>query len=111
MLSFQHTLEFWKQPEVSWSQVRAAAYDPWQRCLFLLKTVTLEAKNVPAHSRGEESMSDFFTTLLTPHGINKPFQHMHIECLINSSPSGYKFKVDDNPDVKKADQHCFDLGL
>jgi hypothetical protein len=26
-------------------------------------------------------------------------------------PFGYKFKVDDTPDVEKADQHYFDLGL
>jgi hypothetical protein len=38
---------------------------------------------------------------LAPHGINKPFQRLHIECLINSVPFGYKFKVDDTPDVKK----------
>jgi hypothetical protein len=39
--------------------------------------------------------------LLAPHGISKPFQHLHIECLINSGPFRYKFKADDTPDVKK----------
>jgi hypothetical protein len=50
-------------------------------------------------------------SLLAPHDINKPFQHLHVDCLINSGPFGYKFKVDDTSDVEKADQHCFDLGL
>jgi hypothetical protein len=78
----------------------------------LLKTATLKAKNVLAHCHGEESMRDLFTTLLTcTHGINKPFQHIHIECVINSGSFGYKFEVDDTPDVKKADQRYFDLGL
>jgi hypothetical protein len=55
-LSFQHAPEFWKQPEVGCSQVR--------RCFFLLKTATLEAKNVSARCRGEESMRNLSTTLL-----------------------------------------------
>jgi hypothetical protein len=88
------------------------ADDPWKRCIFLLKTVTLEAKNTPAHCRGEESMSDLSQlSSLAPHGINKPFLHLHVECLINSGSFGYKFKVDDTSDVKKANQHCLDLEL
>jgi hypothetical protein len=38
--------------------------DPWPRCLFLLKTTTIEAKNVLVHCCGEESMSDLSTTFL-----------------------------------------------
>jgi hypothetical protein len=38
--------------------------DPWQRCLLLLKTMTLEAKNIPAHCHGEESIDYLSTTLL-----------------------------------------------
>jgi hypothetical protein len=72
--------------------------------------VTLEAKNVPAR-HGEESMSNLFTTFLMPRGINKPFQHLHVEYLINSVPFKYKFKVGDTSDVGKPDQHCFDLGF
>jgi hypothetical protein len=63
----------------------STADDPWQRCLSLLKTAMLEVKNVPACC-GEESMSSCSATLFTPHSINKPFQHLHIECLINSGP-------------------------
>jgi hypothetical protein len=48
---------------------------------------------------------------LVPHGINKPFQHLHIYFLINIGHLRYKFKVGDTPSVKKADQHCFDLGI
>jgi hypothetical protein len=48
---------------------------------------------------------------LAPHSINKPFQHLHVECLSNSGPLGYEFKVGVTPDVEKADQRCFDLGL
>jgi hypothetical protein len=32
---------------------------------FPAKTVTLDAKNVPEHCRGEESMSDLSTVILT----------------------------------------------
>jgi hypothetical protein len=86
--------------------------DPWQRCLFVLKSATLKVKNVPACCHCEESMSDLSTTLsLVPHSINKPFQHLHIERLINSGPFGCKFKVDYTPDVEREAQHCFDLGL
>jgi hypothetical protein len=30
---------------------------------------------------------------LTPHGMNKAFQHFHIEYLINSVPFGYTFRA------------------
>jgi hypothetical protein len=43
---------------------------------------------------------------LAPHSIKKPFQHLH-----NSGPFGYKFKVDDTPDVEKADQNYFECEL
>jgi hypothetical protein len=62
------------------------------RCHLLLKTVTLEVKNVPACCCGEESMSSLSTTLLAPHGISKPFQHLHKECLINSGSFGTNSK-------------------
>jgi hypothetical protein len=39
------------------------------------------------------------------------FQHLNVECLIKSGPFGYKFKVDDAPELKNADQHSLDLGL
>jgi hypothetical protein len=38
------------------------------------------------------------------HGIIMPLQHLCVECLINSGSFGYKFKVDDTPDVEKADK-------
>jgi hypothetical protein len=61
------------------------------------KTVTLEVQNVLAHCHGEESMRDLSQLFsLVAHSINKPFQH-HIICLINSSPFGYRFKVDGTP--------------
>jgi hypothetical protein len=41
-----------------------------QRCIFPLKTATLEAGKVSALCR-EESMSDLSS--LAPHGINTPF--------------------------------------
>jgi hypothetical protein len=47
-------------------------------------------------------MSNLSTTLLacaTWH--NKPFQHLHVACLINSSSLGHKFKVDDTSVIKK----------
>jgi hypothetical protein len=65
-------------------------------------------KNVLVLCHDEESMSDL--SLLTPHGMNKPFQH-HVACLINSGLFGHEFKMDDTPDVEKADQLFFDLGL
>jgi hypothetical protein len=71
---------------------------PLQRCIFLLKTGTLEAKN-------ERSPQNSPRLHLTA-SINV-FKHLHVECLINSGPFGYEFKVDDTPDVGKADQHCF----
>jgi hypothetical protein len=78
----------------------------------VLKTVTLKAKNLPACCHGKESMSNPSTILLAcTSGINKPFQNMHVECLINSGPFRYKFKVDDTPDAGKADQLYFVLGL
>jgi hypothetical protein len=40
------------------------ADNPFQRCIFVLKPATLEAKNVLAHCHGEEPMSSLFTTLL-----------------------------------------------
>jgi hypothetical protein len=48
---------------------------------------------------------------LSPHGINKDFQHLHAECLINSGPFGYKFKVVAILHVEKVAQHYFHLGL
>jgi hypothetical protein len=44
-LSFQYTLEFQKQSEISWSQVRRIQQ---KKRSFSLKTATLEANNVPA---------------------------------------------------------------
>jgi hypothetical protein len=91
----------------------SAVDGPWQRCFSLLKIATHEAKNMLAYCHGEKLMSDHSPQLssLFPHGISKPFQHLHIECLINSGPFRYKFEVDYAPDVEKADQNCFDLGL
>jgi hypothetical protein len=48
---------------------------------------------------------------LGPDGINKPYQQLHLKCLISSGPFGYRFKVGDTPDVGKSDQHYFELGL
>jgi hypothetical protein len=76
----------------------------------MLKTVTLELKNVPACCC-EELMSNLSTALLTcASQPNKPFQHQ-VECQINNGRFKYKFEVDDTSDVEKADQQCFDLGL
>jgi hypothetical protein len=69
-------------------------------------------KIVLAHFCGEESMAiTLQLSLLVPYGMNKAFQHLHVECLINGDPLGYQFKMDDTPDVEKVDQHCFELGL
>jgi hypothetical protein len=51
---FSALFEFWKHPEVSWSQVRRAD-DQWRSCLFLLKTAEIEAENVPGRCQVEES--------------------------------------------------------
>jgi hypothetical protein len=64
---------------------------------------------MPARCRDEESMSDLSS--LPPHTINKPFQQLHLECLINSGTFGQKIEVDDTADVVNADQYCFDLGI
>jgi hypothetical protein len=57
-------------------------------------------------------MSDIATVLLACASRHQyAFSNLHLGYLINSGPFGYKFKVDDTPDVKKGDQHCFDLGL
>jgi hypothetical protein len=56
-------------------------------------------------------MLSVHSSSLAPHSINKPIQHLYVECLINSAPLGYEFKVDDNPAVEKPDENCFDLGL
>jgi hypothetical protein len=62
------------------------------RDVFFLKTLTIEAKNV----RGALPWWKMCKRPLynPPHGINKPL-HPHVECLINSSPSGYTFKMND----------------
>jgi hypothetical protein len=49
--------------------------------------------------------------LLAPHFINKPFQHFHMECLINNGSFMYNLIVNDAIDIKKVDEHCFHLGL
>jgi hypothetical protein len=63
MHSFQHTSVFGSQKSAG---MKSGEYvdDPWQRCLFLLKTATLEARNVLACCHGEKSTSDLSTTLL-----------------------------------------------
>jgi hypothetical protein len=61
---------------------------------------------MPARCRGEESMSDLSTTLLAFASRHQPFQHIHVESLVNRGPFWYKFKVDDTSDFEKADQHC-----
>jgi hypothetical protein len=43
----------------------------WQGCPFMLKTATLEVKNVPAPCHGEDTLSDITTAVLAwPHSIN-----------------------------------------
>jgi hypothetical protein len=43
---------------------------------------------------------------LAPHGISKPFQELHVECLLNNGPLGSKWII---PLMsKKTDQHYFD---
>jgi hypothetical protein len=37
----------------------------------------------------------------------KSVQHLHAECLINSGPFGYKFKVHDTRDVEKSRSTLF----
>jgi hypothetical protein len=44
---------------------------------------------------------------LAPHGINMPFEHLHVECLINSGPFRQKFKVNDTRDVEKSRSTLF----
>jgi hypothetical protein len=64
LFPFSTLFEFWKQPEVSWSEVRRVRRMIHGKESFLLKTATLESKNVAVRCRGEESMSDLSTTLL-----------------------------------------------
>jgi hypothetical protein len=80
----------------------STAHDPWQSCLFLLKTAALKAKNVQVHCHVEDSKSNLSTTLLaSPHGADKPFPHLHIECLIDSDP----FRLQIQSVIKEADEH------
>jgi hypothetical protein len=86
---------------------------PWQKCLFLLKTATLQSE-VCVGALSWSRISERYTLQLSslePHGISKPFQRLQIDFLINSGPFWHKFKVDDAPDIEKADQHCFELGF
>jgi hypothetical protein len=66
---------------------------------FPVKAATLKAKNLTVRCCGEESTRDLSSQLSSPepHDIDKPFQQLHVQCLINSGPLGYKFKMDDNP--------------
>jgi hypothetical protein len=101
-IPFCTLLSFGNSQKSAGANQKSTADDPWQRCLFVLKSATLKAKNVPACCHGEESMSDLSTALsCVPHSINKPFQHLHIERPINGGPLGCKFKVDYTPDVEK----------
>jgi hypothetical protein len=84
----------------------STADGPWQRCLFLLKTATLEATNVSTRCRSLHNPPRWRLT-----ASMSPFKRLHVEYIINSGPFGYEFKVDDIPDVQKADQHCSDLAL
>jgi hypothetical protein len=71
----------------------------------------LPAKNYDTRSAERAGAISPQLPSLAPQSNNKPFQHLHVECLINSGPFGYKLKVDDTPDVEKAEQHCLYLGL
>jgi hypothetical protein len=44
---------------------------------------------------------------LAPHGINMHFQHLHVECLINTGLFGHRFKVDDTADIEKSRSTLF----
>jgi hypothetical protein len=107
-LSFQHTLVFSKQPEISWSQVRRVRR-------MIMAEMPLPAENRQSKQRmcrlvvlmkNQWAICPHFSSL-APRSINKPFQHHHVECLINSGPSGYEFKVDVTPDVEKAGPTLF----
>jgi hypothetical protein len=75
------------------------------------------AKN--CETRSEEYTGAFSSRTINERSLpNSPrlrltatIQHLHVERLINSGPFGYKFKLDDTPDVEKVDRHCFHLGL
>jgi hypothetical protein len=57
------------------------------------KPPLLEVKNVPVccNVKNQWVPSPQLSSL-APHGINKPFQHFHVECLINMAPSGTNSK-------------------
>lgn len=76
---------------------------------FVLKTTTLEAKNMlgVVMVKNQWANSPQFSSL-APYGT---FQCLHVKYLINSGRFEYKFKVDGAPDVDKADQHYFNACL
>jgi hypothetical protein len=61
--------------------------------------------------RSEEHAGMMFGWRINELSLHKPFQHLHVDCLINSGPFRHKFKVYYNPDVNKSDKNCFDLGF
>jgi hypothetical protein len=67
-------------------------------------------KNCDTGSEGHVYAISLQLSSLAPHDNNMPFQH-HVERLINCGHFGYRFKLDDNRDVGKADQHYFDFML
>jgi hypothetical protein len=71
------------------------------RDVFFLKTS--DARREECTGAESEQASSQQPSLLAPYGINKPLQ-LHVECVINSSPSGYTFKMNDARDVKKGDE-------
>jgi hypothetical protein len=87
------SFEIWKRPEMSWSHVERVRCMVWH--FFLLKIATLETENMSAHC-GAISRK---LSILVARGIVKPFQHLQLECLVNSRHFGYRFKVDDIIDV------------
>jgi hypothetical protein len=78
--------------------------------VFLLKTATLEAKNMPARCRDQESMSNFSTTLSACTSRHRQaFSAPPRRISDNQWHFEHKFKVDDAHYVEKTDQYYFYL--
>jgi hypothetical protein len=90
-----NTFKFWEQTEVSLSQV-------WRICRWSMAGMTFLAKNCNTQSKEcagalpcrRMYVSSFHNSLLVSHNINKYFQHLHVERLLNTGPVEDKFRVD-----------------
>jgi hypothetical protein len=73
------------------------------RDAFSCRKLRRSKRSAPARCRGEESTSHLSPRLR----LMASTLHLHVDCLINSGPFGYRFEVD----VEKAGQQCSDRGI